>query len=171
MKKIWIRLFVRVAAVFAAFVVLLAVVNGSFLGSYYVWREKHILLDTADQIRQLDLTDTEATLEALNRLNADQNFLIDIFSQDGQTLYTTFGQQIWGSSDFSTYLPGFYRREMTALEQEQRADGSWFITAVDNKNNANTSSIKAACPTTATWRSGCRKACWRPAPRRPANLS
>ena len=136
MKKIWIRLFVRVAAIFAAFVVLLAAVNGSFLGSYYVWRQKNTLLDMADQIRQLGLTDTEATLEALNRLNADQNFLIDIFSRDGQTLYTTFGQQIWGSSDFSTYLPGFYRREMTALEQEQRADGSWFITAVDNKNNA-----------------------------------
>ena len=51
-KKIWFRMFIRVAAVFAVFVVLMAAVNAGFLGKYYIWREKNALVDMAGIIRQ-----------------------------------------------------------------------------------------------------------------------
>lgn len=135
-KKIWFRMFIRVAAVFAVFVALLAAANAGLLGKYYIWREKNALVDMAASIRRLDLQDSENTLQALERLNAGRNFLIDIYDQDGKMLYTTYGQQIWDFSDFSAYVPGIRRRPLQTLEQEQREDGSWFITAMDESNNA-----------------------------------
>lgn len=135
-KKIWFRMFIRVAAVFAVFVVLMAAVNAGFLGKYYIWREKNALVDMAGIIRQLNLEDSENTLNTLERLNAGRNFLIDIYDQNGKMLYTTYGQQIWDFSDFNTYVPGIRRRPLQTLEQEQREDGSWFITAMDQSNNA-----------------------------------
>ncbi|MCI8361200.1 MAG: HAMP domain-containing protein [Clostridiales bacterium] len=135
-KKIWFRMFIRVAAIFAGFVALLAAVNGGFLGKYYIWREKNALVDMAGSIRQLELKDAAATLQALERLNAGRNFLIDIYDQDGKMLYTTYGQQIWDFSDFPVFAAGIRRRPLQTLEQERREDGSWFITAMDESNNA-----------------------------------
>ena len=128
MKKIWFRMFIRVAAVFAVFVAILAAVNGGFLSKYYIWREKSTLLDMASIIRELDLEDSKATLEALYKLDTGKSLLVDIYSPAGKLLYTTFGPQ-WDSS-----VVGLQKKHFQVLEQEQRKDGSVFITEMDQNS-------------------------------------
>ena len=138
MKKIWFRMFIRVAAVFVAFVVLLAAVNSGFLMDYYIWREKSSMVDTAHAIGQIDVlnADTDETQEALTKLNAGKSFLINVYLPSGQMLYTTYGQQIWNFDDLSSQVPGGMRQRKTIeIEQEMQKDGSWFLTQRDTGTN------------------------------------
>ena len=55
LNKMWVKLFLKIAAIFTAFVVVLAVTNSALLFNYYVYKEKTQMRSVASLIDEVDL--------------------------------------------------------------------------------------------------------------------
>lgn len=128
-------MFVRVAAIFTVFVLVLTVLNGVFLSKYYIWRERQIMLSTVSAIKQLDLSDSKTATVELSNIHKSQNFYIEIYNESGKPMYTTFGSQFYNQSEIMDILPTLRQRNLRVISQEKQDDGSWFSTEQDIQNN------------------------------------
>jgi two-component system sensor histidine kinase VanS len=134
-KKIWIRLFCQMAAIFVVFVLLLTAANSAFLYKFFLASEKRSLVRTARLIENTGLSDEEALTKALESSEGQLNFMIEIRSAQGEILYTTFGQQIWNLHDKPDMFRPDLRRKYRTLEEENFAEGT-LSTVTDIGTNA-----------------------------------
>lgn len=133
-KKIWIRLFIRITAIFAAFVLILTLANSTLLFNYFLMNEKKALVNTAKTIENLDFSDSDAVTSLLTNSEDQINFVVEIFDDSGSTLYTTYNQQIWKIPDRPEMFRPDSKRKYRILESEPYKDGI-ISTVVDDGTN------------------------------------
>ena len=63
--KLWFNIFIRIAAIFAAFVLVLSLSNVSYLVGFFSAKEKKSLKEQLSQVETLDFNDTTAVITAL----------------------------------------------------------------------------------------------------------
>lgn len=130
--KIWIRLFVRISAIFAAFVLVLMLANSTLLYQYFEYSARWALGNTGKSLAKLDLSTStvDEVADALSTVEG-QNLLIDIYAPDGRVIYTAFGDLLWDVRNQPEELkPG--RPSNYRITGEEYSDGNRFITAVDD---------------------------------------
>ncbi len=130
-KKLWFRVFVRIAAIFAAFVLVLTVANRAFLLRFFRESEKKQLLRQGKIVSELDFDDNDSVVNALSRIIEEHNFETEIYTASGKVIYTSFGSQMLdfyykGDRGFS-----MQHKPLKARERSVLSDGSVYETAVD----------------------------------------
>ena len=128
--KLWFNIFIRIAAIFAAFVLVLSLSNVSFLVGFFSAKEKKSLKEQLSQVETLDFNDTTAVITALSEINEKYNFDVEIYNSSGRILYTTHGGQMMDYFSLKSDKFIMTHEEMTPLKSETFGDGTVFETAV-----------------------------------------
>ncbi len=89
LKKIWIRLFLQIAAIVFAFVVVLTLANSTFMTQYYVHKEKLSMQSVASRIDEVKLYDTGASQE-LSVIVSEKGYALNINDSFGNTLFSSY---------------------------------------------------------------------------------
>ncbi len=97
-KKLWVRLFWRMAAVFAGFVLLLVLCNTTLLEHYFVYCEKAALRQTAGEILQLNWSDPQSLSEQLIAIEEEKQCTLKVSTTAGQVLYTSVRGGMFGAA-------------------------------------------------------------------------
>lgn len=130
-NKLWFKIFVRVAVIFVAFVLVVTLSNAAFLLPFYVHKQEAVLREKAATIASLDLDDTDAVAMALSKLREQNSLEVEIYTTSGKTLYTSFGSQMLDYYYFGNKKFSMYHKDLTPLERRVLSDGSVFETALD----------------------------------------
>ena len=128
--KLWFGLFIKIAAIFAAFVLVLALSNVAFLIRFFTFKEKHLLKEQIETIAALDPSDSERVKETLTAIREKYNFDSEIYTATGSIVFTTHGGQMM---DYFN-LPGrevvmMAHEDREVLDSEQLGNGIVFETA------------------------------------------
>ncbi len=120
----------QIAVIFAVFVLVLSLSNVTLLVKFFCFQEKNALKEQINVIRQLDMSDNAAVIDALSDMNEKYRFDAEIYTAAGDILYTTFGGQMMDY--FSLQNKNFYmaHEEMTVIKSEELGDDIVFETAV-----------------------------------------
>lgn len=93
-KRLWLKLFINVAVIFAIFVIVIALANSTLLSRYFLIKEEKLLLEKSKELSSVDFGNEDAVLEKINLLADDYNFDIEIYEKNGKILYTTARTQM-----------------------------------------------------------------------------
>ena len=118
------------AAVFAAFVLVLCLSDVALLIRFFSLKEKKELKEQIYAVSRLDLDDANAVIKALSDINEKYNFDVEIYNTSGRILYTTHGSQMMDYFSQKNDKFVMAHEEMTAVKREQLSDGIVFETAV-----------------------------------------
>lgn len=129
-NKLWFNIFIRIAAIFAVFVLVLCLSNVSFLVSFFSAKEKNSLREQLYTVSRLDFSDTAAVINTLSEINEKYNFDVEIYNSSGRILYTTHGSQMMDYFSLQNDKFIMTHEEMVPIKTEQLADGIIFQTAV-----------------------------------------
>ncbi len=135
MKRLWIRIFVRVALIFAVFFLVLTFCNRLFLTEYFKSSERGRLLQQSKLLKELDLEDSEAVSERLSFLAEEHSFEVEIYNSRGEVYYTSFGSQIM--EYYYKNPPGhaLKHKPLEAVETKKLSGGGVFETAIDRNTD------------------------------------
>ena len=92
-KKMWVRLFLKIAAIFTAFVVILAVANSTMLYNYYVHKEKKRMNLTAEKIDEVNLYGGDSA-EEISKVIKDRDYALTITDSFGNVLFYSFNPSV-----------------------------------------------------------------------------
>ena len=93
-QKIWRRLFLSMATISVAFVLIIAAVNGGFFARGFTRYEKGLLRACADRAGEMDLDDREAATEGLRAMEDNYSVQFNLY-ENGKLIYATLGQSIY----------------------------------------------------------------------------
>ena len=105
--KLWVKLFLKIAAIFTAFVLVLAVANSALLFDYYVKKEKSRMLNVAEKIDEIELYGESAATE-LSKVITDRSYRLKIEDSFGNTLFSSYDSPVAdykGFFDKGNFLP------------------------------------------------------------------
>ncbi len=128
--KLWFNIFIRIAVIFLAFVLVLAVCNMAFLVDFFSNKEKNALKEQLLIVSKLDFSDTSSVLSTLSQINEKYNFDIEIYTAQGTILYTTHGGQMM---DFFHQNNGNFNMNheyLQVIKSEALSNGITFETAI-----------------------------------------
>ena len=130
-RKLWINLFIKVAAVFAVFVVVIILANSTLLTAYFTHKEKNLLIEHSASLSALDPNDTENLGEIIEGLVDSYNFDVDIYTDSGRIIYTTRGGQMMDFINSGLGDHGFApnRERLVTVKRQTLADGGLLETA------------------------------------------
>ena len=128
--RLWFNIFIRIAAIFAVFVLVLCLSNVSFLVSFFSLKEKNLLREQLENVSSLDFDDTDTVITRLSEINEKYNFDIEIYNSSGMILYTTHGSQMMDYFSLKNDKFVMTHEEMTPTRTENLPDGVVFQTAV-----------------------------------------
>ena len=129
-NRLWFNIFIRLAAVFAAFVLVLCLSDVALLIRFFSLKEKKALKEQIYTVSRLDLDDASAVIKTLSDINEKYNFDIEIYNSSGRILYTTHGSQMMDYFSLKNDKFVMAHEEMTPVKSEQLSDGITFETAV-----------------------------------------
>ncbi len=129
-NRLWFNIFIRLAAVFAAFVLVLCLSDVALLIRFFSLKEKKELKEQIYAVSRLDLDDANTVIKALSDINEKYNFDVEIYNTSGRILYTTHGSQMMDYFSLKNDKFVMAHEEMTAVKSEQLSDGIVFETAV-----------------------------------------
>lgn len=92
-RKIWVRLYLKIAAVFVAFVAVLFFANTNFMYRYYIAKEKGNMEKIAQKIDEVDLYSSTAASE-LSEIISDSNRSLLIYDSFGNTLFLSYDSPV-----------------------------------------------------------------------------
>ncbi len=93
-NKLWFNIFIRIAVIFAVFVVILSVSNIGLLSVFFEVKEKTALKNQLAVIENTNLNDNAALIKTISDINEKYNFDVEIYRSDGTIIYTTHGGQM-----------------------------------------------------------------------------
>ncbi len=130
-NKLWLRIFLRIAVIFAVFVAVLTVSNRVFLLRFFKENGKTQLREQGKKVAQLDFNDSDSVVSLLSQIGEEYSFETEIYTSEGKVLYTSYGSQMIdyyykGSPNFS-----MHHKPLNTVERERLSDGSVFEIAVD----------------------------------------
>lgn len=80
------KMFFELSAIILAAVIIILVINTSYMGDIYLYNEKQELIQTAEHIDTLDIR-SGIYFGTVNTLESENNITIDIYDSDGTPLY------------------------------------------------------------------------------------
>lgn len=128
-KKLWINLFIKVAAIFVVFVTLLAVANSALLVNYFSFKQESLLAEKSALVAKLDPEDTDTLDTQIWAMREDYNFDIEIYYDDGRIIYTTNGPQFKDGSRPSMGNFNVIYERLEILKSKTLEDGAVILTA------------------------------------------
>ncbi len=136
-KKLWIKLFLSIAVIFAAFVIVIAIANSALLTGYFQIKEERLLIENSKQLTDLDLSRTEEVRNRITEISDKYNFDIEIYEKNGRILYTTIGSQMMDYIHSGFDRPGFSmnHEQMETKKQTVYDDGTVIEIAVSKFTN------------------------------------
>ncbi len=136
-KRLWVRLFISIAAVFAVFVAIIALANSSLLSYYFIFKEERLLLESSKELSDINLENTDEIQEKMSEIGEKYNFDIEIYEKNGRIIYTTRGAQIMDFIHSGFDRPGFSmnHEQMETLKRKVKSDGRIIETARSNFTN------------------------------------
>ena len=131
-KRLWLKLFINVAVIFAVFVIVIAIANSSLLSKYFLFKEETLLIENCRSLSTLSLDDSDEVTERINELADKYNFDIEIYEKSGKILYTTVGSQMMDYIHSGFNRPGFSMNHepLQSTERKITEDGFTVETAV-----------------------------------------
>ncbi|MBQ1989173.1 MAG: HAMP domain-containing protein [Clostridia bacterium] len=126
----WFNIFIRIAVIFAVFVLVLCVSNVSFLVKFFSNKEKSALKEQLDVVSKLDFDDSSAVIKKVGEINEKYNFDVEIYDSDGSILYTTHGGQMLDYFHLHSEKFHMSHEKMYPVESETLSGGIVFETAV-----------------------------------------
>lgn len=120
----------RIAAIFAVFVIILAVSNFGFLVRFFSLREKRELKKQLLVTSVLDTGDTAAVASTLSEISEKYNFDVEIYDGNGVILFTTHGSQMMDYFAFGNQSFSMLHEKLKVIKSETMSDGTVFETAV-----------------------------------------
>lgn len=129
-NKLWFNIFVRVAVIFAVFVLVISLANITFLVRFFSSKEKTALKEQLLEVSRLDFSDTDSVIRTLSEINEEYNFDIEIYNSSGVIMYTTHGGQMMDYFTLKSDKFIMTHEDMQATETEHMSDGIVFQTAV-----------------------------------------
>lgn len=128
--KLWFNIFIRVAAIFAVFVLILTLSNVAFLVKFFSNKQKNALIEQITAVSRLDLSDDTAVIKLLTEISEKHNFDIEIYDSRGLILYTTHGGQMMDFIQQNNDKFLMSHEKMIPITTETLSDGIVFETAV-----------------------------------------
>lgn len=129
-NKLWFNIFVRVAAIFGVFVLVISLANVTFLVQFFSSKEKTALKERLLEVSRLDFSDTENVINTLSEINEKYNFDVEIYDDSGIILYTTHGGQMMDYFSLKSENFIMTHEDMMTTATERMSDGVTFKTAV-----------------------------------------
>ncbi len=125
-SKLWVKLFINIAAIFAVFVIIIALANSALLTGYFTLKEERILVDKSALLTKVNLSDSDEVTDKINEITDKYNFDVEIYQTNGQILYTTIGSQMMDFIHSGFDRPGFAmnHEDMETLKRSVKADGA-----------------------------------------------
>lgn len=93
-NKLWFDIFLKVAVIFAAFVLVLTAANSTLLTSFFCYKQRRELAKSVNKIAQLDMSDSSAVRSTIGEISDNNNFEVEIYDKKGTVIYTTQGSQL-----------------------------------------------------------------------------
>ena len=129
-NRLWFNIFIRIAAVFAAFVLVLCLSNVTLLVRFFSNKEKRSLKEQLLVVSELDFNEPSQVVKALSDINEKYNFDIEIYNGAGRILYTTHGSQMMDYFSLKNDKFVMTHEELTAIKSEMLSGDIIFETAV-----------------------------------------
>lgn len=129
-SKLWFNIFIRIALIFAVFVLILTVSNVTLLVNFFSFKEKNTLKEQILVISQLDFSDSQVVKNAIYDINEKYNFDVEIYNSLGNISYTTRGSQMMDFFEQKNDRFQMQHEEMTPVKSEDLGNGIIFETAV-----------------------------------------
>ena len=93
-NSLWFNIFLRVAAIFLFFVIVITVSNSAFLERFFISRQKKVLKTQMSAVEKLDISDSDAVSRTLSDISDSYFIDAEIYDSSGKILYTTHGSQM-----------------------------------------------------------------------------
>lgn len=135
-SRLWFNIFLKIAAVFAVFVLVLALCNVGFLVKFFSLKEKKALKEQLINVSRLDFDDSDAVIKSLSEINEKFNFDVEIYNAAGRILYTTHGGQMMDYFSLKNNKFVMAHEEMQPIKSEKLGDGIIFKTAIRRFDNS-----------------------------------
>ena len=130
-NKLWFNIFIRIALIFAVFLVVLYVSNAAFLVRFFSMKEKRILKEQVLNVCELPLSNSNNVLNEISKISEEYHFDVEIYNLNGAVLFTTHGGKMMESfpQKPNSNLK-LSHEEMKTVKQEFLKDNVIFETAV-----------------------------------------
>ena len=129
-NKLWFNIFIRIAAVFTAFVLVLCLSNVAFLVRFFSLKEKRALKEQLGVVCGLNFKESQTVVKTLSEINEKYNFDIEIYNSSGRILYTTHGSQMMDYFSLNNDKFIMTHEELTPIKSERLSGDVIFETAV-----------------------------------------
>ena len=129
-SKLWFNIFIRIAAVFAAFVLVLCLSNVTLLVRFFSLKEKNALKEQLGVVCALSFNDSSSVIKTLSEINEKYNFDVEIYNESGRILYTTHGSQMMDYFSLKNNKFIMTHEELTPIKSERLSGDIIFETAV-----------------------------------------
>lgn len=129
-SKLWFNIFIRIAVIFAVFLIILTLSNVTFLINFFISKEKTSLKEQLIVVSELDFSDSQQVINTLSEINEKYNFDVEIYNSFGSIQYTTHGGQMLDFFQQNNDRFSMSHEEMTVIESEQLSQGITFEKAI-----------------------------------------
>lgn len=129
-NKLWFNIFIRIAAVFAVFVLVLCLSNVTLLVKFFSLKEKNSLKEQLGVVCELNFQDSSQVVKTLSEINEKYNFDVEIYNESGRILYTTHGSQMMDYFSLKNDKFVMTHEELNTIKSERLSGDIIFETAV-----------------------------------------
>lgn len=130
LNKMWVKLFLKIAAIFTVFVVVLAVANSTLLFNYYVHKEKSQMRGVAAEIDEINLYGESSATE-LSKIISDRGYGLRIEDSFGNTMFSSYDSPVAdhkGFFDWDSFYEAPKSSEENGFSEEEGIGGEDIIT-------------------------------------------
>ena len=129
-NKLWFNIFIRIAAIFAAFVLVLCLSNVALLVKFFSLKEKRSLSEQLLVVSELNFNDSSQVVKTLSDINEKYNFDVEVYNESGKILYTTHGSQMMDFFSLKSDKFVMTHEKLTTIKSERISGDIIFETAV-----------------------------------------
>lgn len=115
LKKMWVRLFLQMAAIILVFVAVLSLANSTFMTEYYIYKEKANMQEVAKRIDEVKLYSNTAAAE-LSAVISETGYSLNITDSFGNGLFSSFDAPV---ADYK----GEFMPKSNSFKNENVAEG------------------------------------------------
>ncbi len=126
-RKLWINLFMKLAIIFIAFVVILTVANSTLLINYFTFKQENLLAERSKEISNMSYDDPESLENYIWELKDRYNFETELYDRKtGKIICTTRGAKLldFFSSGLENYGFDMNREKMDIISSKTLPDGA-----------------------------------------------
>ena len=130
-RRLWKNLFIKLAVIFVAFVLILTVANSTLLLKYFTFKQERLLTEQSLVISRLDYKSAGMLDSAVRELEDKYSFETDLYDKNtGRIIYSTRGAK--SSDSFGSDGHGFdmTREKMEIISSKTLSDGAVIQRAV-----------------------------------------